>query len=240
MTAVVRAQIVGLRGLRTSYIVPVVLLALVVFITVGAYAEAGGGDLTTPAELREPVMSAVGIFVAVGLALLAAARTSGEYRYRTITPRTLAAPRRTTLLAATTTVYGVFALAVAAVAAVLGVGIAQLMASAKHLAIGLTAADIGSALLATVLFSVIGVSVATIVRSQPATVLLLVGAFFAERLLALVLGNLTAYLPYSLLTPLLGLQGATISRTAAALTLTTITAVIATAASLVVARRDVT
>ena len=240
MTAVVRAQIVGLRGLRTSFLVPAALLALVVFITVGTYAEAGGRDLSSPAQLREPVMAAIGIFVAVGLALLAAARTAGEYRYRTITPRTLAAPRRTTLLAATASVYGVFALAVGAVAAAIGVGIAQVMASAKHLTIGLAPADIGSALLAIALFTVIGVSVATIVRSQPATVLLLVGAFFVERLLSLVLGNLTAYLPYSLLTPLLGLQGATISRTAAALTLTGITVVIATAASLVVTRRDVT
>ena len=80
---------------------------------------------------------------------------------------------------------------------------------------------------------------AVIVRSQPATVLLLVGAFFVERLLSLVLGQLTAYLPYSLLTPLLGLQGATISRTTAALTLTGITLALAAVASVVITRRDV-
>ncbi len=169
-------------------------------------------------------MAGIGIFVAVGLALLAAARMAGEYRYRTITPRTLAAPRRTSLLAAVVLVYGVFALAVGAVTAAVGIGVAQPMAAAKHLTIGLTVADVASVLLAVVLFTVIGVSTAVIVRSQPATVLLLVGAFFVERLLTLVLGQLTAYLPYSLLTPLLGLQGATISRATAALTLTGITA----------------
>ncbi len=239
MTAIVRAQIVSLRTLRLTYIVPLVLFALVAFIIVGTFAGAGGRELSSPAQLREPVMAGIGIFVAVGLALLAAARMAGEYRYRTITPRTLAAPRRTSLLAAVVLVYGVFALAVGAVTAAVGIGVAQPMAAAKHLTIGLTVADVASVLLAVVLFTVIGVSTAVIVRSQPATVLLLVGAFFVERLLTLVLGQLTAYLPYSLLTPLLGLQGATISRATAALTLTGITLAVAAVASVVISRRDV-
>ncbi len=239
MTAIVRAQVIALRTLRTSYVVPLALLALVVFINVGSFAEAGKPDLTTPAQLREPIMAGIGIFVAVGLALLAAARMAGEYRYRTITPRTLAAPRRTSILGGFVLVYGLFAAVVGAVAVAVGLGVAVPMTSAKHLTLGLTPADLAAALLAIVLFSVIGVSTAVIVRSQPATVLLLVGAFFVERLLSLVLGNLTAYLPYSLLTPLLGLQGATISRTTAACTLLGITVVIAAVASITITRRDV-
>lgn len=240
MTAIVRAQIVGMRTLRMTYAVPAALIALIAFVTAGTFLEAGGRDLTSPEQLREPVMAGLGIFVAVGLALLAAARMAGEYRYRTITPRSLAAPRRTALFGSAILVYGAFALAVGTVAAAVAIGIAQPMASAKHLTLGLTVADVAAGLLAVLLFTVIGLSVAVIVRSQPATVLLLVGAFFAERLLSLALGQLTAYLPYSLLTPLLGLQGATVSRTTAALTLTGITLALAAVASVVITRRDVT
>ena len=240
MNATVRAQVTSLRTLRTTFLVPLALVALVAFLTVGTLTQAGSEELSTSAQLREPVMAGIGICVAVGLALLAAARMAGEYRYRTITPRTLAAPRRATLLGSVTLVYAGFALVVGAVATAVGVGLGQPMAAGKHMTLGLTAADIGSALLAVVLLTVIGVATAAIVRSQPATVLLLVGAFFVERLLSLVLGHLTAYLPYSLLTPLLGLQGATISRTTAALTLTGITVAVAAVAAVVVTRRDVT
>jgi hypothetical protein len=90
-----------------------------------------------------------------------------------------------------------------------------------------------------VLFAMLGVLVGVISRSQPVAIAILIGTFFAEKVLGIFIGDGVAYLPYGLLNPLLGLNGATISRGAAALTLTGITVGLAAVAYFLVARRDI-
>jgi hypothetical protein len=79
-----------------------------------------------------------------------------------------------------------------------------------------------------------------ITRRQPAAVVAGIGAFLAEKIVGLVSADVTAYLPYGLLNPLLGHDGATISRGTAALSLAAISAALAVLAYVLLTRRDVT
>jgi hypothetical protein len=136
--------------------------------------------------------------------------------------------------------YGTFGLAVGAVALGTALAIAEPQLAAKDLSLGLSAGLVGGVLLAVVLFTLMGVLAAVITRSQPAAVVAVVGAFFAENIVGLVSADATAYLPYGLLNPLLGLEGATISRGTAALSLLAITAALTLLAYVLLTRRDVT
>ncbi|MFI0449622.1 hypothetical protein [Actinomadura sp. 6N118] len=241
MTTLIRSYALGLRTLRGTYGVAAALVALVA-LTVGAdlAANAGNASYTTPGQLREPVVAGVGILAAVGLSLLAAARVGGEFRHRTITLRFLAGPRRTSILAAALITYGAFSLLVGAASLGVGIGIAQPIVAAEGLSLGLSASLIGAVLLAVVLFTLIGVCAGAICRNQPAAVLVVAGAFVGEKLAGMAIGDAAAYLPYALLTPLLGMEGATISRGTAALTLAAVTGGLCTLAAYLVAHRDVT
>lgn len=240
MITLLRADLVRLRTLRSHHVVVAVLLGLVALITAGSMSDAGSAGFNSPAELREPITASVGIMVAVALALFAATRVAGEYRFGTLSQRLLAAPRRTQLLLVTLTTHGVLGLVLGAGALGLGAGIAAPMLADKDLSIELSASIAASVLLATVAFSLIGVACGVIFRSQPAAVMVIVGMFVAEKILGMFIGGAAAYLPYGLLTPLLRLEGATIGAGAAAISLVTITAALTGLALVLFNRRDVT
>lgn len=240
MITLLRAELIRLRTLRSHHIVVAVLLGLVGLITYGSMADAGSAGFDSPAEIREPVTASVGILVAVVLALFAATRVAGEYRYGTLSQRLLAAPRRSRLLLVTATTHGVLGLVLGAVSLGLAAGIAAPMLADKDLSMGLSASITASVLLATVAFSLIGVSCGVIFRSQPAAVMVIVGMFVAEKLIGMFIGGAAAYLPYGLLTPLLRLEGATIGAGPAAISLVTITAALTGLAFVLFNRRDVT
>ena len=240
MITLLRADLVRLRTLRSHHVVVAVLLGLVGLITFGSMSDAGSGGFDAPAELREPVTASVGILVAVVLALFAATRVAGEYRYGTLSQRLLAAPRRTRLLLATLTTHAVLGLALGAAALGVAAGIAAPMLADKGLSMELSAPIVASVLLATVAFSVIGVGCGVIFRSQPLAVKVIVGMFVAEKLIGMFIGGAAAYLPYGLLTPLLRLEGATIGAGTAAISLVAITAAVTGLAFVLFNRRDVT
>ena len=85
MTALIRSEALRLRTLRSTWAVLATVLAVGVAIAGGGMADAGGKDMTTPGQLREPVMVGVGLLAAVILAGFAAIHAGGEYRYQTIT-----------------------------------------------------------------------------------------------------------------------------------------------------------
>jgi ABC-type transport system involved in multi-copper enzyme maturation permease subunit len=240
MITLLRADLVRLRTLRSHHVVVAVLLGLVGLITWGSMSDAGSGGFDSPSELREPVTASVGILVAVVLALFAATRVAGEYRYGTISQRLLAAPRRTRLLIATLTTHAVLGLVLGAAALGLAAGIAAPMLADKDLSMELSLPIVASTLLATVAFSVIGVSCGFIFRSQPVAVMVIAGTFVAEKLVGMFIGDAAAYLPYGLLTPLLRLEGGTIGAGAAAISLVTITTAVTGLAFVLFNRRDVT
>jgi len=240
MITMLRADLVRVRTLRSSYAVPLLVLAMVVGITAASLSEAGADGMSTATQLREPLTASAGILVAVTAALFAAMRVGSEYRYGTMTQRLLATPRRTRLFAATLGVHGILGLVVGSVALGLGLAVGLPMLSAEDLSMDMTPQIAAAVLFAVVAFSLIGVCCGVIFRSQSAAVLVIVGTFAVEKIVGMFIGDAAAYLPYSLLTPLLRLEGATISQGPAAAALAVTTAGLVALAALLLSRRDVT
>ena len=99
---------------------------------------------------------------------------------------------------------------------------------------------LAASLLATTTFILFAFAGPLFSRSQATAVLVLVGAFVAEKLVGIFIGDGVAYLPVGGCTPLLRLEGLVIGAVpaAVALALTTL-ALVATAAALFT-RRDIT
>jgi ABC-type transport system involved in multi-copper enzyme maturation permease subunit len=242
MTALIHAQVVQLRTLRSTYLVAGSLVALVALITGITMGEAGSADLRTEAQLREPLVASAGIMVAVVMAIFAATRVAGEYRHATIAQRVLASPQRPRLVAATLLVHATLAALVTAAAFALGAAIAAPLLASKDLSTGLAGgelAQVGAAVvLAGTMFTLLGAAVGFLTRSQAPAVVTLFAVFFAEKLIGPALGPVGDYLPYALLNSLLELDGP-LSVGVAALALTTTAAALCCLAATTVARRDI-
>ena len=241
MTALIHAQLVQLRTLRSTYLVAGTLVALVALITGVTMSEAGSPDLRTAAQLREPLVASAGIMIAVVMAIFAATRVAGEYRHATIAQRMLAAPQRRRFVAATLLVHAALATLVSAAAFAAGVAITEPTLGADF-STGLAGgelAQVGAAVvLAATTFAALGVSVGFLTRSPGPAIVTVFAVFFAEKLIAPMLGDVSAYLPYSLLNSLLELDGP-LSVGAAALALTATAVALSCLAATAVMRRDV-
>jgi len=242
MIALVRSEMLQLRTLRSTWLVPVVLLGLVGLIGGASMADVGKPGGMTPAELREPLVVPAGIMSAVAIALFAAIRVGGEYRYDTIAQRFLAAPRGRVVVAKLLT-YATVGLFLAAAAIGLGLAIAAPGISAEGLSLGYDTAGIagliGSIMLGAALFGALGVAFAFISRSQTAALLIVIGLFPAEKLAALILEEKAAYMPYGLLQSLID-QGGAVSPGVGGALLSLTAAVAVLVAWRLAARRDVT
>jgi ABC-type transport system involved in multi-copper enzyme maturation permease subunit len=239
MIAMLRADLLRLRTLRSSYAVPLTMFALVAAITGGTLSDTDSGGRSTATQLREPLTASAGIMVAVAMALFAAMRVAGEYRYDTMGQRLLTSPRRNRLLAASLSFHGLLGLILGAAALGVGLVIAAPMLEADE-TMALTPQIIAAVLLAVSSFSLIGVCCGVIFRSQAAAVLVIIGCLVGEKLLGMFIGDAAAYLPYGLLTPLLQLQGATISAASAAAALVATTVALVAMTVVVFSRRDIT
>jgi ABC-type transport system involved in multi-copper enzyme maturation permease subunit len=241
MTALIRSELLAVRTLRTTYIVPIALLALVGLIVGASMADAGKPGTITPDQLREPLVITAGIMSAVFVAVFAVIRVGGEYRYETISQRFLAASRARVLIAKLVTYAGLAAV-LSALAIGLGLAIAAPVVSAKDLTLDYSGADVvvlfASVLLGAILFAALGVAIAFICRSQPAALLVVIGLFPAEKVLGILLDENASYMPYGLLQSLLDQGNAT--PVVGAIVLTAVTAVICAAAWMLLERRDVT
>jgi ABC-type transport system involved in multi-copper enzyme maturation permease subunit len=242
MTALIHAQVVQLRTMRSTYVVAGALVALVALITGITMSEAGSPDLRTTSQLREPLVASAGIMIAVVMAIFAATRIAGEYRHATIAHRMLAAPHRPRLVAAAMLVHVAFAALVSAAAFAAGVAITEPTLGSTGLSTGLTGGElvqVGAAVvLAGTTFALLGAAVGFLTRSQAPAVVTVFAVFFAERLVGPMLGDASGYLPYSLLNSLLELDGP-LSVGRAALVLTVIAAGVSGLAAITVGRRDV-
>jgi ABC-type transport system involved in multi-copper enzyme maturation permease subunit len=242
MTALIHAQLVQLRTLRSTYLVAGGLIALVALITGITMGEAGSPDLRTESQLREPLVASAGIMIAVVMAIFAATRVAGEYRHATIAQRVLASPQRPRLVAATLVTHAALAALVTAAAFLSGAAVAGPILDGKGLSTGLTGgelAQVGAAVvLAGTAFSLLGAAVGYLTRSQAPAVVTIFAVFFAEKLIGPALGPVGDYLPYALLNSLLELDGP-LSVGVAALVLTATAAAAACLAATTAARRDV-
>jgi ABC-type transport system involved in multi-copper enzyme maturation permease subunit len=242
MTALVHAQLVQLRTLRSTYLVAGALVALVALITGITMGEAGTPDLHTESQLREPLVASAGIMVAVVMAIFAATRVAGEYRHATIAQRALASPRRPRFVAAALLVHAALAALVTAAAFAAGAAIAGPLLASKDLSTGLAGGELvqvgGAVVLAGTTFALLGAAVGFLTRSQAPAVVTLFAVFFAEKLIGPALGPLSDYLPYALLNSLLELDGA-LSVGLAALVLAMTAAALCCLAAATAARRDI-
>jgi ABC-2 type transport system permease protein len=241
MTALIRSEMLALRSLRTTYLLPIAVLGLVALITLATTEDIGSAGVTTPDQLREPFVVSAGILGAILVAVFAVIRVGGEYRYETISQRFLAASRARVLIAKLVTFVAI-AVVLGALATGVGLAITQPSVAAKDLTLDYSGAELaqlfGSVLLGVALFAMLGVATAFICRSQSAGLLIVLGLFPAEKIVGLVIGGDASYMPYGLLQSLLD-QGEASPGLAAAL-LSAEVAVLVAAAWIMIRRRDVT
>ena len=241
MSALIRAELLAVRTLRTTYIVPIALLGLIGLIVGASMADAGQPGTTTPDELREPLVVTAGIISAIFVAVFAVIRVGGEYRYETISQRFLASSRARVLIAKLVT-YGALAAVLSLLAIGLGLAIAAPMVASKDLTLDYAGGDVlalfVSVLLGAILFAALGVAIAFICRSQTAALLVVIGLFPAEKVLGILLDENASYMPYGLLQSLLDQGNA--PPLVGAVVLTVVTAATCAVAGALVRRRDVT
>ena len=132
MTALIRSELLAVRTLRTTWILPVALLALVGLIVGASMGDAGKPGTITPDQLREPLAITAGIMSAVFVAVFAVIRVGGEYRYETISQRFLAGSRAR-VVAAKLVTFGGLGAVLAALSIGLGLAIAAPMIASKDL-----------------------------------------------------------------------------------------------------------
>jgi ABC-2 type transport system permease protein len=242
MTALIRAELMALRTLRSTYAVAAAAILLAAGITWADMADGGTTSLDSTRELRDALVMASGLVSALFVALFAALRTAGEYRHGTIAQRALASPHRGRMLAARLVTYSGLSGLISAAAFGASYLIAGPVLESKHLALTLGSSDVlriaGEVVAGSTLFGMLGVAVGSISRSQAAATIVVFGTFLAEKLLSGLIGPVHDYLPYALLNSLLDLEG-TLAPSAAGLALAGVAAAIATTAGLLLKHRDV-
>ena len=241
MIALVRAELLKLRTLRSTAYAAAGLLVITLLTSGLAMGDAGGKGFSTPVELRETII-AIGYAAVFFLAVLGANAAAGEYRHGTISQRFLANPARHRVLLAKLITYAlvgvVVALAVTAVAAPIG----EAVVSSKGLTLDLGDAGprlVGSIAIASALAGMLGVLVGAMTRNPTTAMIVIFGVWIAEKVAGGWLGDAGQYLPFTLIENTLGL----ISPMAwgyAALTLAGLIAALGIVAQRVFVPRDVT
>ena len=181
MTAIVRLTRAELRKLATThaYLITLALaIALaVISVAVDAFSAGKNGQPPLGTAASTYQMLKFGSVCCVAMLVLGIIASGGEYRYRTIIPAMLIAPRRGSLIAAKT-----IALTIAGVvltALTFGLGLAttviELAAHGVHTLPSGTASLFAGSVIAATLFGLIGVALGYITRSTTAAVVGAVG-----------------------------------------------------------------
>jgi ABC-2 type transport system permease protein len=207
MIALVRAELLKLRTLRSTAWAAAALL-LITLLTAGlAMGDAGGKGFSTPAELRETIL-AIGYAAVLFLAVLGANASAGEYRHRTVSQRFLASPGRHRVLLAKLLTYALVGLVVALVVTAVGAPLGQAVVSSKGFTLDLGDAWprlVGSIAVATALAGMLGVVVGALTRNPTTAMVVIFGAWIGEKIAGGWLGDIGHYLPFTLIENTLGL-----------------------------------
>jgi ABC-type transport system involved in multi-copper enzyme maturation permease subunit len=201
MKRLIHAEMLHLRSLKSTYLTA---LAIVVFVGVVISADASeAGASTSSKDLLDSFMSAVTLIPAMGLALFAATRTAGEFRYQTIAHRALAGPRRSQLVAAKLLAIIPYTLLIVA-ASITTALVASSVATDSAAQLHVSAVNVTEVLAGTTLFASLGVAVGFLARSQSAAILVVFGGWVFEKVLTGVVSDAGTLLPYGLLDALAG------------------------------------
>jgi ABC-2 type transport system permease protein len=241
MIALVRAELLKLRTLRSTAWAAAGLL-LITLLTAGlATGDAGGKHYRTPAELRETIL-AVGYAAVFFLVVLGAIAIAGEYRHGTISQRFLATPDRKRVLAAKLAAYGLVGTGTALVVTAIASALGQAVVSSKGYTLDLGDAGLrlaGGIVVATALAAALGVVVGALTRNPTTAVVAIFGAWIGEKIVGDWIGSAADYLPFHLVENVLGLTPS-LPWGAAALLLAGITGGLALVALRAFLPRDVT
>jgi ABC-2 type transport system permease protein len=241
MIALVRAELLKLRTLRSTAWTAAALLAITLLTAGLALGDVGEKNLRTPAELRDTIL-AVGYAAVFFLAVLGAIAAAGEYRHGTISQRFLASPARGRVLAAKLAAYGIVGAGTALVVTAVASAVGQAVVSSKGYTLDLAGGGSRMAagmLLATVLAALLGVLVGSITRNPTTALVAVFGGWIAEKIAGDWLGAAAQYLPFHLLETVLGLTPE-LGLGYAVLALTGLTAALGVVALRVFLPRDVT
>lgn len=232
MTRLVRAELLHLRSLKSTYFTAATIVLLAALVAYADFSDAGAEGMDTARELRDAFMSTVTLIPAIGLGLFAASRTAAEFRYDTVAHRALAAPRRRDLVIAKLLALAPFAAVVTGIAAISAYLAAALATSAGDPQLQLSAGAVAAMIAGPTLFACLGVAAGFLSRNQTTAVLIVFGGWVAEQLLA-ALTESAVFLPYALL------GGLAEESVAAGLGLAALTAAALASASLLLNRKDV-
>ena len=207
MIALVKAELLKLRTLRSTAYAAAGLL-LITLLTAGlAMGDAGDKNFSTPAELRDTVL-AIGYAAVFFLAVLGANAAAGEYRHGTISQRFLASPARRRVLLAKLVTYALVGLVVALVVTAIAAPLAEAVVSSKGYTLDLGDAGlllVGHITVATMLAGMLGVVVGALTRNPTTAMVVIFGVWIAEKIAGGWLGDAGHYLPFTLIESTLGL-----------------------------------
>ena len=241
MIALIRAELLKLRTLRSTLWAAAGLL-LITLLTAGlAMGDAGAKGMRTPHELRETIL-AIGYAAVFFLAVLGANAAAGEYRHRTISQRFLANPARRRVLLAKLVTYGLVGAVVGVVVTLIGAPLGEAVVSGKGYTLDLGDSWLrlgGSIAVATALAGMLGVVIGTMTRNPTTAMVAIFGVWIAEKIAGGWLGDAGHYLPFTLIEDTLGLIKP-MAWGYAALALSGLIAVLGAVAQRVFVPRDVT
>jgi ABC-2 type transport system permease protein len=207
MIALVKAELLKLRTLRSTAYAAAGLL-LITLLTAGlAMGDAGDKNFSTPAELRETIL-AIGYAAVFFLAVLGANAAAGEYRHRTISQRFLASPARRRVLLAKLVTYALVGIVVALVVTAIATPLAEAVVSSKGYTLDLGGGGLllaGHITVATMLAGMLGVVVGALTRNPTTAMVVIFGVWIAEKIAGGWLGDAGHYLPFTLIESTLGL-----------------------------------
>jgi ABC-2 type transport system permease protein len=232
MTALVRAELLKLRTLRSTYWAAGALFATMLGVAIPALGSAGE-DFHTPTALRDTVI-AIGYVAVFFLAVLGAMAAAGEYRHGTISQRFLTTPARQRVLFAKLVAFGVLGAVTTFVLTGLGAAIGQAVVSSKGYTLGLADEGVSmmaGAALAGAAAGMLGVIAGFLTRNPTTAVVAIFGTWMGEKIAGLP-G------PFTLAESVLGLESP-LSFGVAVGALAAVTAGLALVAQRVVLPRDV-
>lgn len=246
MKPLVRSELLKLTTNRTTRLLLLAALALALLLGT-VTATTAGEELAAPLGNAASMANVVGVSAMPGfvMLILGVLATAGEYQHRTVTQTFLATPARGRVVAAKVVTIGLAGVAVAL--AMMG---AALLAALPHVLAAGAGLDLldsevartaAGTVAAAVLFGGAGVGLGALLRSQLAAVVA-IGAWIVvgEALLGVVFGaNVGRWLPGRAASALAGSDVEGLSLWAAAVLLAGYCAVIASVASAVTVRRDV-
>jgi hypothetical protein len=204
MPALVSAELLRLRTLRSPALVGLGALAILLAVTIVPVLSVGD-RVPTATELADGLRS-LQVMAVLLAATFAASTVAGEYKRGAAALTYLASPRRERVLAARTTVYAALGGLFGALAAVCTTGVGLLLVHSRGFALDLTPADVAGLVAGTAVAGALLSAVAVLVGTAARNPTIASGAIVVWNLCESMLhvAGVGPFLPFGLVNTLLG------------------------------------